>query len=522
MSRPSRSDFRSARPGEIADLTAKLDALRRENESLKKRVSRPVQSSEEVGSAKRAFIANISHEIRTPLNALLGMAQLLERSELDRVQKSQVKVLIEAGTALKTLLDDVIALSQEQEHATGDEDCDPAQVARTVDRLLQPGAWEKRLRLTTTAAAGLPRVAADARHLRRVLLKLAENAIKFTDRGGVEIRVEAPDDSFLKFSVVDTGPGIPGEFAANLFEPFSTAETAYARRQDGAGLGLAVAKRMVESWGGSIGFDTIAGEGTTFWFTAPGLRAAQRAHMSAATGTVAAPSGASVFLALKDPAMRKTVADLLRPFGNSVTETDSIAAAALVAGQGMFDAIIVCGAEADNLAAIPSVAAPLIAIAEWNAPAPVAAAQVVRWPAEPDVLYHALNEVLCRVTAETEVTESPAIDPEVFASLEKSLGRPTLMGILQSYSANADELVEALAAAASAGQWADAARIAQDIAGAAGGFGLSALSTAARALAQQTRDAAQPRDLRAAAEAIANEHVRVRQALVGLYPEITA
>lgn len=516
MSRPSRSTSRTAQPNETERLATELAALRAENEMLKARLS---GCSEDLRKAKSAFIANISHEIRTPLNALLGMAQLLERSELDRAQKNQVKVLVEAGTALQTLLDDVIALSHDTE-SVADEDCDPAQVTRTVGRLLQPGAWEKHLRLTITAAASLPRAAADARHLRRVLLKLAENAIKFTDRGGVEIRVEATGDTFLKYSIVDTGPGIPGEFAVNLFEPFSTAETSYARRRDGAGLGLAVAKRMVENWGGSIGFESAAGEGTIFWFTVPALRASQRPQNGVATGAVPAPSGRCILVALTEPGIRKTVVDLLRPFGNSVTEADSIVAAAHLAGQRSFNAIVVCGTEADNLAASPAVKAPLVAIAPWNAPAPIAAAQVVRWPAEPDVLYHALNEVLGGTNAKAEVTEAPAIDPSVFASLEKSLGRATLIGILQSYSTNAEELMESLATAGSAEQWSDASRIAQDIAGAASGFGLSALSAAARALVQQSREGCEPCAMRVAAQSIAGEHLRVRQALAGLYPEL--
>jgi HPt (histidine-containing phosphotransfer) domain-containing protein len=147
---------------------------------------------------------------------------------------------------------------------------------------------------------------------------------------------------------------------------------------------------------------------------------------------------------------------------------------------------------------------------------------VVRWPGEPDALYHALNEVVVCPGVSQSAIEQPAIEPDVFASLEASLGRASLIEILRSYVTNAEELVEALKAASSTERWSDTARIAQDIAGAAGGFGLAALSAAARALVQQTREAGEPRALRAAAEKVASEHIRVQRALAGLYPDLAA
>ena len=195
-------------------------------------------------------------------------------------RSSHVKVLLEAGRGLKTLLDDVIALSRDEgeDRHVADEDCDAAQTARTVARLLQPRAWEKQLRLGVSAGPNLPRVAADPRRVRQVLLKLADNAIKFTPRGGVEIRVEAEaiadgGRDVCAFRVIDTGLGIPPEMAANVFEPFSSGDNSYTRRNDGAGLGLAVAKRVIETLGGEIGFESEPGQGSTFWFTVPAIGA---------------------------------------------------------------------------------------------------------------------------------------------------------------------------------------------------------------------------------------------------------
>ncbi len=253
--------------------------LRDENRSLIGKLSNEKQDAEHArdaalasAQAKSVFIANISHELRTPLNALLGMAQLLDRAELGKPHRDHVKVMLEAGRALQTLLDDVIALTRADDDRAREEDCDPAQAARAVARLLQPRAWEKHLRLTVLAPAGLPRVAADPRRIRQVLLKLVDNALKFTDRGGVEIRVERDETQFVRFSVVDTGHGVPSEIVANLYKPFAPGDTSYARQQQGAGLGLSVVKRVVESAGGETGFESEPGEGAVFWFRAPHRR----------------------------------------------------------------------------------------------------------------------------------------------------------------------------------------------------------------------------------------------------------
>src|SRR6185503_20876149 len=172
-------------------------SLRNENASLVQHLQNEKaeallarDSAQASALAKSAFIANISHELRTPMNALLGMAQLLERADLPKQQADHVKVMLEAGRGLQTLLDDVIALTRDDDDALEDEDCDPVQMARAVARLLQPRAWEKRLRLTLTAANNLPRVAADPRRVRQALLKLVDNALKFTERGLVDILVE--------------------------------------------------------------------------------------------------------------------------------------------------------------------------------------------------------------------------------------------------------------------------------------------------------------------------------------------
>ena len=505
--------------------------LRNENGELVIRLQREKgeaisarDAAEASAMAKTAFIANISHELRTPLNALLGMAQLLERAELPKQQGDHVKVMLQAGLGLQTLIDDVIALTRDDSDQLEDEDYDPLQAARAVTRLLQPRAWEKRLHLTLSAASGLPRVAADPRKVRQVLLKLTGNALKFTERGLVDIRLDATEDGqAIRFCVSDTGHGVAPEAAHLLFSPFSPGDSSYARKQQGAGLGLAVAKRVVEQAGGSIGFSSKPGEGAQFFFTLPisGAMSGAASQHSEGEGLYAPPAGLSLLLFLRPP-MADTTAGLLEPFGNRVVQTGSMAEAVERAGKEHFDAVIAGAGDADMLAAAPGMKAPLIAVLLRGDRAPAATDTVLRWPVEADQLYRALDNI-CEPPLEggMEAAEiQAAIDPVAFSTLEKSVGIKTLVEILQCYIVTAEQLTDALAEASAEERWDDAARLAQDIVGAAGALGLVAITQAARDFARIAHEGDDPHALRNAAQIVVGEHVRARLALSRLYPDV--
>ena len=511
--------------------------LRNENSELVVRLSREKSeavaardSAEASAAAKSAFIANISHELRTPLNALLGMAQLLERAELPRQQSEHVKVMLEAGHGLQTLLDDVIALTRDDAEQLEDEDCDPLQTARAVVRLLQPRAWEKHLRLSLSAVGILPRVVADPRRVRQVLLKLADNALKFTDRGLVEVRLDEVVDEkggrFVRFTVADTGLGVAPEAAPHLFHPFTPGDNSYARAQQGAGLGLAVAKRIVDQAAGQIGFDSVYGEGAQFFFTLPVSGAAGMAARPHASGDAnrPPPSGLAVLVYAGAAGVAADIARLLEPFGNHVTVANGLVDAIARAGREPYDAIIATAADADMLAAAPGVTAPLIAILLRGDRAPSVIDSVLRWPLEPDALYGALGQFAARPAETTNAGTAPplavAIDAVAFSDLEKSVGVKALVDILQCYVAIAEQLTGSLSDACAGERWEEASRLAQDIGGAAGGLGLTAVTQAARSFAQKSREGVSHQELRKAAQLVQGEQLRAKQALTHLYPDV--
>jgi signal transduction histidine kinase/HPt (histidine-containing phosphotransfer) domain-containing protein len=487
-------------------------------------------AAEASANAKSTFVANISHELRTPLNALLGMAQLLDRADLGRPHSDHVKVMVEAGRGLQTLLDDVIALTQDDNEYLADRECDAMQAVRAVARLLQPRAWEKNLRLTITAGANLPRVAADPRRVRQALLKFADNGLKFTESGGVEIHAEAftcDDREFVRFAVTDTGLGIPQEVVPRLFKAFSPGDTSYARREQGAGLGLAVVKRIVETAGGETGFESEPGQGATFWFTMPAVRHAQHDYrLDDNQDAVAAPSGLNLLAFAGHAETHKWLVHTLEPFGNKITFTQSAAEAAARAGRQEFDAIIVSARDTDILAAAPGVKAPILALLAAGERAPVCARAMLRWPASPHQLYGALVEVGAHGRAApsppSDAGALAAIDASAFAALEKSVGVATLVEILKSYIDTAEQLCGALSIASDDANWQQAARLAQDIAGSASGLGLLAMTAAARGFASAARQGASPHALRNDAQMIVLEHERVRKALANLYPDLVA
>jgi HPt (histidine-containing phosphotransfer) domain-containing protein len=223
---------------------------------------------------------------------------------------------------------------------------------------------------------------------------------------------------------------------------------------------------------------------------------------------------------LRTPSVSEALKDLVEPFGNRVVHAASMAEAVELASKESFDAIIAGAGDADMLAAAPGVKAPLVAVLLRGDRAPAATDAVVRWPVDPNQFYQALDAVCDPAKDQKHLQAPAAIDPVAFSTLEKSVGIPALVEILQCYIVTAEQLTGGLAQACAEEKWDDAARLAQDIVGAAGGLGLLATTQAARKFATAAREGESRHRLRNAAQLVVGEHVRARQALVQLYPDI--
>ena len=216
-------------------------------------------------------LALLSHEFRTPLNGVLGMARLLEGTRLSPEQKDYVSALRASGEHLLSLVNEVLSFaklgSNEVElHAAP---VDVEDLLRSVCELMSPRAAEKRLEVAWAAPSDLGRIHADEGRLRQILLNFAGNAIKFTERGGVLLSVARVGDSRLKFTVADTGPGVSEAAAEKIFEAFEQANPAVDdAKLGGAGLGLAIARKLALAFGGEVGVGPAPGGGASFWFEA--------------------------------------------------------------------------------------------------------------------------------------------------------------------------------------------------------------------------------------------------------------
>lgn len=231
--------------------------------------------AESADRAKSEFLANMSHEIRTPMNGVLGMAELLVRTNLDSRQKTFADVILKSGNALLTIINDILDFSKID---AGQLSLDPApfrlaEAIEDVATLVSTRVAEKDLELIVRVDPDLPAgVVGDVGRIRQITTNLVGNGVKFTEKGHVLVDVsgETKDGiAQLTFRVEDTGIGIPEEMQKKVFEKFSQVDASSTRRHEGTGLGLAIASRLVELMGGTMGMSSTVGKGSTFWFTIP-------------------------------------------------------------------------------------------------------------------------------------------------------------------------------------------------------------------------------------------------------------
>ncbi len=262
----------------IALFTDVTEAKQREAE-LEQLLSR----AEAVDRVKSEFLANMSHEIRTPMNGVLGMAELLAKTNLDTRQKTFVDIIVKSGNALVTIINDILDFSKIDagQMVLRRTTFDPIEAIEDVATLLSSPAAEKNIELLVRTAPDLPAaVIGDAGRFRQIITNLVGNAVKFTERGHVLVDVGftpgAEDEIMACIRVEDTGIGIPRDKLESIFEKFSQIDASSTRRHEGTGLGLAITAGLVDLFGGYLEVDSQPGDGSVFTVNLPLVVAAAR------------------------------------------------------------------------------------------------------------------------------------------------------------------------------------------------------------------------------------------------------
>ena len=314
--------------------------------AAKDMAERAQKVAEDASLAKSDFLAVMSHEIRTPMNSIIGFTDLmLDSGDLPLENRRQAELIRAAGSALLTMVNDILDFSKIEAGAVELEAItfDPAALARQSAAILGGYAGTKALEIQVETAADLPEaLVGDEARLRQILLNLLNNAVKFTLRGRVVLRVaisgRTDAGETLRFEVEDTGIGIPASQQHRLFERFSQVDTSVARRFGGSGLGLAICKKLVGLMGGEIGVESRDGEGSTFWFTATLPRAGRPLIEAPLDSAIRRP--ARILVAEDLDINRRLAVALLEAAGHTAQVVSDGAEAVAAVAAGTFDLVL--------------------------------------------------------------------------------------------------------------------------------------------------------------------------------------
>ncbi len=505
------------------------------------------RAAEQASSAKSDFLATMSHEIRTPLNGILGYTDLLlADGGFAGERRRHVERIRSAGAALRTVVDDVLDFSKIE---AGRVDLDPrpfvlaALVADAVS-IVRGGTNGKALDITTDLDARLPPVlVGDEDRLRQILLNLLNNAVKFTPSGGVFLSVAPVRGSSgrLRFTVTDTGIGIPPDKRDRLFERFSQVNGTIRRRYGGTGLGLAICRSLVEAMGGAIGVAGAEGQGSTFWFEVP--LPAGRADVGGDAGREDAGAGtrpARVLLVEDQAINQDLVRAVMEAAGHAVVVVGDGAQAVRAVREAVFDLVlmdaqmpVMDGISATRLiraADHPSRDVPIIAMSANVMPEQVAAllaagmddhvgkpfrqrdlfTAVARWtPPEPGAY----------------PSRGASVDARTLADLAHGIGGSRLRALTRAALDQVGDLIAPGAEETDRGRLGGGAHA---LSAATGTLGLGALSTLLRALEGACDQASVPSgdtgrgEIAACLRALRDEHARAEAAVAEMFATMAA
>lgn len=481
------------------------------NEELEHRVEERTrglqQAALEAGEANRAksrFLAAMGHEVRTPLTTIVGTAELLREGTPEREARKLVEILSASSAHLLGLVDKVLdfACLDETSVVLQRESFDPRALVREAVEIARPAIGDKAIELWLEMDELPARVVGDGVRLRQVMVNLIGNAIKYTERGTVTVRVgmlESSEDRCpLHFEVEDTGPGIPAAERERIFRSFERLEERLGN--EGAGLGLAICKRLVDSMDGVIDVDSVPGQGSLFWFV---VDLPVSADESAAEPTRAIPGPYDMLVAEDSEQNREIIRRLLARDGHRVVAVGDGEAAVATAREGRFDCILldvqmpgIGGMEAARrIRALPGAAAdtPILALTA-SATGEVAAGckaagmdGVLVKPLRCGDLYETLQHLRAGGAGRGAVPapdEGVLVDEALLAEYRTAFSAGELEELVSRYRRALETDEAALREAWAARDLAAVGRTAHKLSGSAAAVGFSALSRTAYALEQ--------------------------------------
>ena len=499
---------------------------------LAERIKKERKRADEANQAKGRFLANMSHEMRTPLNGVIAMADVLRETKLTESQKEIVETLGTSAQLLLAQIEDVLDMAKIEAGRVQIEKrpFDLGKLLTSTVKVVMPQARYKGLEVNTDAAPEVARwFEGDAHHLRQVLLNLLANAVKFTERGEVTLRVAVVESSEngarVRFEVRDTGIGISPAKQAVIFEPFTQADDSITRVYGGTGLGTTIARQLVLLMGGEIGLTSAIGVGSTFWVELPLLFAeptgtdltadlaiTERERLtSTSAALVGQPAkvtkirGARVLVAEDNPTNQRVTQLILESGGHSATIVDNGEAALDALERGGFDLAVfdlsmpvVSGLEALKLYQFTtSQPIPIVILSANVTPEIVAdcqkagCAEFIPKPVRPTMLLDAIEHHLGSAPQEfipnvppprseerptLMVVGTPVVDKNVLRDLDRLSADPSFVErLIRGFQADSERLVKSMSDALAARHYEEVKETAHALKGGAGSVGATQL-----------------------------------------------